>query len=48
MYIIETQVGRKWHKEPVEFARLEDAEKFAESLWKEGKTVRVVDKRYRK
>lgn len=48
MFIIETQEGRKWKREPVEFAELEDAELYAEKLYSEGKTARVVDERYRK
>ena len=48
MFIVETQSGRKWTREPVEFADVEDAERYAEKLYKEGKTVRVVDERYRK
>lgn len=50
MYIIETQTTPKgkWSKEPIEFERLDDAEKYAERLYKSGKTARVVDKRYRK
>lgn len=47
-YIIETKIGKKWKQEPIRFAELEDAEKYAEGLYKEGKTVRVVDERYRK
>ena len=50
MYIIETQTTPKgkWHREPIEFAKLNDAAKYAELLYKEGKTARVVDERYRK
>ncbi len=48
MYIIETKDGKKWEKEPITFERLNDAAKYAEELYKEGKTARVVDERYRK
>lgn len=48
MFLIETQKGRTWKQEPVRFESLEDAEKYAERLYREGKTARVVDERYRK
>lgn len=48
MYLIESKEGKTWKKEPIEFERLNDAAKYAEELYKEGKTVRVVDERYRK
>lgn len=50
MFLIETrQMGdKKWKTEPVKFADLEEAEKYAEELYNEGKNVRVVDERYRK
>ena len=50
MYLIETKElgSRKWKAEPIKFEKLEEAEKYAEELYKEGKTVRVVDERYRK
>ena len=52
MYIIETQATPKgrWKKEPIEFADLDEAAKYAEMLYKDGKdgtSVRVVDERYR-
>lgn len=50
MYLIETKElgSRKWKAEPIKFEKLDAAEKYAEELNKEGKTVRVVDERYRK
>lgn len=48
MYLIESKEGKTWKKEPITFDRLDAAEKYAEELYKEGKTVRVVDERYRK
>ena len=48
MYLIESKEGKTWKKEPITFERLEAAEKYAEELYKEGKTVKVVDERYRK
>lgn len=48
MYLIERKEGRTWKREPIAFERLDAAEKYAERLFKEGKTVRVVDERYRK
>lgn len=48
MYIIESKQGRNWKREPIKFDNLGEAEKYAERLYKEGKTARVVDERYRK
>ena len=50
MYIVERKElgSRKWKAEPIKFEKLEEAEKYAEELYKEGKTARVVDERYRK
>lgn len=48
MYLIERKEGHAWKREPIRFERLDDAEKYAEKLYKEGKTARVVDERYRK
>lgn len=50
MYIIETKsMGEKtWKREPVKFADLEEAERYAEKLYKKLLVARVVDERYRK
>lgn len=50
MYIIETKKPKekKWNREPVEFKDIDAASEYAEELYKEGLTVRVVDERYRK
>ena len=50
MYIVETRElgSKKWKAEPVKFAEIEEAEKYAEKLYKKGVVGRVVDERYRK
>lgn len=50
MYLIETrQMGdKKWKTEPVKFADMEEAERYAEKLYKKLLMARVVDERYRK
>lgn len=50
MYLIETKElgSRKWKAEPIKFEKLEEAEKYAEQLYKQVVCARVVDERYRK
>lgn len=49
MYIIETKqpTSKRWEREPIEFEDIDAASDYAEELYKEGLTVRVVDERYR-
>lgn len=49
MYLIEVKEakGNRWVREPIEFKDIDEASNYAEELYKEGKTVRVVDERYR-
>lgn len=50
MYIVERKElgSRKWKAEPIKFEKLEEAEKYAEQLYKQVVCARVVDERYRK
>lgn len=49
MYIVEVEgKPNKWEEHPVAFKNLDDAERYAVSLYKTGLTARVVDIKYRK
>ena len=48
-YIVEEETkSNRWVKHPLTFADIEVAERYALSLYKEGRNARVVDERYRK
>ena len=49
MYIVEVEgKPNKWVEHPVAFKNLDDAERYAVTLFKTGLNARVVDEKYRK
>lgn len=45
-YIVERESKGKWKSDPVRFKDLDDAEAYAESIYKCGQNARIIDERY--